>query len=105
MKTAEGPWNSSGLLKVTVLQEDGTRSSLKDDRGPWNGMVTMSCRPIFFFENVKCERHRISLRKRMELFCQALPLLVCAAISWPLREMTSQCRLAGKVFDSGGLGL
>ena len=70
MKTAEGQWNSSGLLKVTVLQEDGTRSSLKDDRGPWNGMVTMSCRPIFFFENVKCDRHRISLRKGMELFCQ-----------------------------------
>ena len=61
MKTAEGLWNSSGLLQVTVLQEDGTRSSLKDDRGLWNGMVTMSCHPLCFGKCKVCPSWHLCL--------------------------------------------
>ena len=35
-------------------------------------MEWLQCRALqFFLENVKCDRHRMSLRKGMELFCQA----------------------------------
>ena len=104
MKTAEGPWNSSGLLQVTVLQEDGTRSSLKDDRGQWNGTVTTLCHPPFFG---KCKVNPLSHcmeKGKREWNLTAKPIVgyalrpsVCAAISCSLRGMTPQCRFAGSV--------